>query len=339
MVMKALVTEDGTATLTMNGEENVLYLEDAEAARTAVIATAAAVASDAGTAQLLELADPHGSEALRVSADGSVEHTSVTAAADPDGTDASSPAPAAPPAAAAETNDEPEAGTNVAQETPSGAPAPNRWRRAATTRSAPPVAANPFLAPPVEVPPVEELERDPIMGDSVSMSGIQDVTGLAAALPTTPPAPPAPVITERTLWVVGVCGGAGVSTIAALAGDDVLDGSESDPAGGRVVLVAPTHAAGLAAAVTMAHRLAAGELDYEVLGLVLVHDRPKLSRATIGAARGAGRLYPRSWAVPYMPAWREPNVIPDLTESTRLRRTLRSITQLTARGHHGKENS
>lgn len=174
------------------------------------------------------------------------------------------------------------------------------------------------------------METDPIMGDQVSMTGLQDPAALVVPAGAEPKMQ-APVVevTSRTTWLVGASGGVGVSTLASLANRHVVDAASLEPIWqGKALIVAATHPAGLAAARALAMANATGELLYDVAGLILVHDRPRLSKATATLARGVGKMFPLTLVVPYEPAWREPGITPTVT-SIRLKRTLAAINKLT----------
>ena len=184
--------------------------------------------------------------------------------------------------------------------------------------------SNPFLpvAAPVEVP--EEIESDPILGDAVERGGLiaqRQARDIAPAVP----APPAPEITEDTVWLVGASGGVGVSTLARLAGPTVVDGREYPPVGrASVFVVAATHPAGLEAAAELARANARGDVLYDIRGLILVHDRPKLSRATVQLAKQVAGVYPRTMTVPFISAWREPGTV-EIPRNVRLQLVLAAL--------------
>ncbi len=184
--------------------------------------------------------------------------------------------------------------------------------------------SHPFLPAevPVEVP--EEIEPDPILGDALATEGLQSprmARDVAPAVPTSP----APAITPDTVWLVGASGGVGVSTLAQLAGENVVDGGVHEPAWqAPVYVVAATHAVGLGAAADLARANARGDVAYDVRGLILVHDRPKLSRATVQLAKQVAGIYPRTMTVPFIAAWREPGT-PEIGKNVRLQLVLAAL--------------
>jgi len=169
--------------------------------------------------------------------------------------------------------------------------------------------SNMFLPPVTPVEVAEEIEPDPILGDAAEQTGL-DAPRLARGVAPSAPAVQAPTITADTVWLVGASGGVGVSTLARLAGETVVDGGVHPPAWqAPAFIVAATHPAGLEAAAELARANARGDVDYDIRGLILVHDRPKLSRATVQLAKQVAGVYSRTMTVPFIPAWREPGTV------------------------------
>jgi len=129
------------------------------------------------------------------------------------------------------------------------------------------------------------------------------------------PAAPQPGITAPThgldvldvpaddrLWVVGVHGGAGETTLAvALSGsgtDRRWPRADNPP---RVLLVARTHLSGLRAAQRAAQQWAAGAAPaVELVGLALIPDAPgKLPRELRDFAQLVAGGVPRTWFLPW----------------------------------------
>jgi hypothetical protein len=114
------------------------------------------------------------------------------------------------------------------------------------------------------------------------------------------------------LWWVGVHGGAGERTLAALlegshraahAWPEVAISVAHKP---RAVLVARTHARGLLAAQAAATEWASGHTGVDLLGLVLVADAPgKLPRPLKDLAKLVSGGVPRVWHVPWVETWRQ----------------------------------
>lgn len=196
---------------------------------------------------------------------------------------------------------------------------------------------NPFLPPPVEEQPEEILEGDSVVGDVVAVEG-----------PTSPihapreANPRLDILTEEaptvasafgTATLVGLHGGAGVSTMAHLLGERGQDGGTRLPVANpyvpapRVVLVARTHLRGLEKAEQVATAWSHHELDeIDLLGLVLVDDGPKLGTAARAQAARLLRMTPHGWHVPWVEAWRT-SVTPSVT-GIRLPRVVKSIRRV-----------
>lgn len=155
--------------------------------------------------------------------------------------------------------------------------------------------ANPFLkAAEPEDETAAELETDPVLGSSVSLTG-RALDG-------------ADVPDANGLWLIGAAGGVGVSTMAGACGEAVHDGGESDPPwGGRVVIVTSAARASLEAAQTLVRDSRAGTQPWEAVAMVLVHDRPAalVSKQTRQFARETLRMVQKGFAVPFMPSLRE----------------------------------
>lgn len=197
----------------------------------------------------------------------------------------------------------------------------------------PPLRRSRFLAPPETVEEdTAAPEYDPIVGDRGFLPGVQDSSvALADPQHASEPEPPTAIVevSQRTLWLVPACGGAGVSTLAGLLGEDTLDATLHPPVReGRAVIVAPTHPAGLAGAEGLAMAKARGELIYDVVGIVWVQDRPKISTATARECRRIGSMFPKLWSMPFEAAWREPGAdpVPHRHNTKTLVRTLSKFT-------------
>lgn len=185
--------------------------------------------------------------------------------------------------------------------------------------------SNPFLPAEMPVEAPDEIETDPIVGDALAVEGLGAPRMARDVAPAAPePAPPA--ITADTVWLVGAAGGCGVSTLARLAGSNVVDGGVHEPAWqAPVYVVAATHPAGLEAAAELARANARGEVTYDIRGLILVHDRPKLSRASVQLAKQVAGVYPRTMTVPYVAAWREPGT-PEVGKNVRVQLVLAALS-------------
>lgn len=115
-----------------------------------------------------------------------------------------------------------------------------------------------------------------------------------------------------TVWWLGVTGGAGESTLAALArGSRTADHAwpipENQDSVYRVVLVARTNYVGLAAAQRAAIEWASGVLGdaVRVDGLVLIADMPgRMPKELRHLAQVVSGGLPHTWSLPWVDAWR-----------------------------------
>jgi len=115
-----------------------------------------------------------------------------------------------------------------------------------------------------------------------------------------------------TIWWLGVTGGAGESTLAALtsgsrSADHAWPIPENRGSICRVVLVARTNYAGLAAAQRAAIEWASGAVGdaVRVDGLVLVPDMPgRMPKELRHLAQVVAGGLPHTWTMPWVDAWR-----------------------------------
>jgi len=127
------------------------------------------------------------------------------------------------------------------------------------------------------------------------------------------------------LWWLGVHGGAGETSLAALVSDwrAAEHAWPRTPGGGgvRVVLTARSNMRGLRAAQAAATQWAAGLVPHiEVVGLVIVADAPgRLPRALREFSQIVGGGVPRTWTLPWIEAWRlgEPPALSDAPREVR----------------------
>lgn len=134
------------------------------------------------------------------------------------------------------------------------------------------------------------------------------------------------------LFVLGVHGGAGESTLAAWLDAQPCGRAWPTSPGvrPRVLLVARTHARGLEASRRAATEWASGSIPVEVLGLVLIGDAPgrQLPKALRAQVRQLAGALPRTWTIPFLPALREiPE--PEAAPPSAVVRTIRQITSTT----------
>lgn len=207
---------------------------------------------------------------------------------------------------------------------------------------------NPFLPPPVEVVPAEVVEPDPVLGDEVEVTGPSSPvhpprSGMSAPTAFLSKAPVSVPVGDVAL--VGLHGGAGVTTLTSLLGEGVADAGTQMPAENPyvperpcVLLVARTHARGLSVAEEVTTAWSHRELPtLDVIGLVLVDDGPKLSAATRQAVSRLLRMTPHGWHIPWVEAWRSSST-PSLS-GVRLPRTIKSIRRAVGARDSSKGNS
>ncbi|TWE07368.1 DUF6668 family protein [Rudaeicoccus suwonensis] len=188
-------------------------------------------------------------------------------------------------------------------------------------------------APAAPVVADEPLERDALLGSRVHVSGPASPTGWhGAAAPQGLARGPVAPGTQDLIHVVGLHGGAGTSTVTALLGERAADAGTTVPVGEHLVvlLVARTHAAGLAAIRTAGQAFTAGQLqDVRLLGLVLVDDGPRISRDHQRAIKPLLGVLPMTWRF----GWHEPLRMTSTPAGTALpARVRRSMTEIRDRG-------
>ncbi len=173
--------------------------------------------------------------------------------------------------------------------------------------TAAPSSGRPDPASPASPASPAPPDRAVRAGASAPQSGVAELDP-ADRLPRRPSSWPA------TVWWLGVHGGSGESTLASLTPGTRAAGHEwpislpGEPPH-RVVLVARTSYAGLAAAQRAARDWASGALrgDADVVGLLLLADAPgRLPRALRDLAALVSGGVPRSWMLPWFERWRLP---------------------------------
>lgn len=223
-------------------------------------------------------------------------------------------------------------------------------RTVGRNRSNPPVR-NPLHAAVPAQPaavPVEQLEADALIGDRIVVSGPPVPVGVTLD-ESDRPIPRTFAATDDRMQVVGLHGGAGASSVARLIGGDLArDAGTKVPMGGspKVLFVARTHGAGVAAVHRAARAWASGSLqDVLLVGLVLIDDGPRLNKEQQQALKPVLRLLPNTWRLGWVEAWRLLE-LPDRRDlSVRTRRSItgicahaRSLTQA-ATAAHTKEST
>lgn len=175
---------------------------------------------------------------------------------------------------------------------------------------------NPFVKREAAITqaPEEAVLHDSLLGARLMESG----PASPDALPISPedvtskawPKVQISAIPESRITVMGLHGGAGASTLAALMGEGVGDHGQAwpEPPEGQalgVVAVFRSHWRGLEAADRFAEQWAAGMLTGStLLGLVIVDDGPTLSDGQRRAMKRLLKMTPRGTRIPWVEAWR-----------------------------------
>lgn len=192
------------------------------------------------------------------------------------------------------------------------------------------VDPNPFLSVPVRIdlPPPPAPAAAQVSGPSRPHPGLP---GPRRQLPVVPRAESA------SLWLLGVHGGAGETTLASLvhswapAGHawptpvPTVAASWGPPAPTKVVLLARSNAQGLRAAQAAAYQWAAsGVPQVDLVGLVVVADAPgRLPRPLSQLIDIVAGGVPRLWTLPWVEAWR----LGDVPPRAQLPRDVRSVVK------------
>lgn len=142
------------------------------------------------------------------------------------------------------------------------------------------------------------------------------------------------------VWWLGAHGGAGESTLAAVASGWSAAAGHAWPRSATgeptpVVLVARSNAAGLRAAQNALRQWGAGLTPSTVLGLIVMADAPgRLPRALRDLLTVVGGGGPRTWTVPWIDAWRlnKPTAVPVPREVRRVIDELRALPGIGAAG-------
>ena len=205
-----------------------------------------------------------------------------------------------------------------------------------STKGTTTTSRNPFIPVPPAVEQADPLDDDPIIGSRESIRGPQNLQQLLeeAALEEEPEEAPVVETTAATLWLVGATGGVGVSTLAGLCSENVVDAGVQSPGWAtRALLVCSTSASSLEAAAHLARASVEGRVPYELVGLVIVHDRARnrITKPTLSYARQVARMFPVAMTVPCEVSWREVGVTPEVS-STRLKTVVRKIEKIAQSG-------
>jgi hypothetical protein len=191
----------------------------------------------------------------------------------------------------------------------------------------------PFNTPAPQAPLKElPLEHDMLLGERLAAEG----PGVPTGVPFNPAdavLKPRVVVDHPLVWVIGLHGGAGVSTLVDLIGDSARDGLRSwpqpwNPPASRSVIVARTHQQGLQLAATAAREWASGALPWiNLLGLVLVDDGPRPAGQLKDQLTQLAHMTPTCWRI----GWHEPWRIEPPSLATASRRTSKTARDIKAR--------
>lgn len=179
---------------------------------------------------------------------------------------------------------------------------------------------NPFLAEPIRA-----VDENVPTHAAPSLSTVETVgppipPGTTQVVPRNLKRQPVSSMTD-TVFVVGLHGGAGVSTACRILGQDWI------PAPTRVVpqvrsvnpskilFVARTSGIGLAGAEQAAQEWGAEHFpEYEYAGMLLVPDGPRVARLLKPKLTRVSRMWPCTWRLPWIPQWHleaEPSIDPN----------------------------
>jgi len=197
---------------------------------------------------------------------------------------------------------------------------------------------NPLLPnAPTPPPPPEVVEDSPVLHAEVE-ARFGPQTPLYISDPQGPDLPFWQVDTDPALWVVGVHGGSGATTVAALLGSGALELYRYLPVSppgappARVLLTARTHALGLHYAAGVAAQWATGTTGIELLGIAVVDDAPRLPPVMVREITRLAGMVPALWHLPWCEQWRTAVAPP----TDMPRRTRKSITRILAAAHHAR---
>ena len=219
-------------------------------------------------------------------------------------------------------------------------------RPSSAAEPAPTAAVNPLLPP--DASGGRGLDNDEGAGHA-SAGGLSAIGFEHVAGPTAPPLAPIPLnpaLQVPLTWpqrapeavevqLVGLHGGAGTTTVAGLLGPQAADCGvgleELITTDVPVLFVTRTHAHGLDLALRVGQQYAARSLEpLMVLGVVVVHDAPQLSKGLGRTVRSVQKTLPNCWTVAWDEDWRhDPNPPPVATHG-RLARDARRILRKAA---------
>ncbi|QRZ61788.1 DUF6668 family protein [Rothia sp. ZJ932] len=158
-----------------------------------------------------------------------------------------------------------------------------------------------FTRKPVMERVANPLALTPVVQEAPEQMSTDEIIGSASATHFTGefPAP-------EGVMLVPVAGGVGLSTLVKASGG-MLQEPDDGHIASSAILVATTAATHLARAAFVLRR---GYADNgaNVIGVVLVHDRPHLSKATVKESQKVIRMTKHGWVIPWVADLREPGV-------------------------------
>lgn len=183
--------------------------------------------------------------------------------------------------------------------------------------------ANPFVRPTEQVEAEPAVDNAPLLGDKLELNGATTVLGDPSLAPEKEPVP---ATDEHCLFLEGVAGGVGVSTIAALCSDRVIDTALAPTAdGASKVLVTSVSAAALA----RAEYLRSIDTSGFYRGVILVHHRraEDVSKQTKNRAKRVARMFPKAFEIPFEPSWADLDMKTTPVPSWKYRRRVRHLVK------------
>lgn len=167
-----------------------------------------------------------------------------------------------------------------------------------------PAPSNPFVAPVKNEEQAEDIGVSELFDNDVSKHF------------------ETPNFGSSSIGLYPVAGGVGLSTIVRF-GHGKLSENNSDS--DTVILVSTTAADHLFKAQNLL-RTGTTSHGQQIIGIVLVEDRPKLSKETIREAKKTLRMTKHSWGIPFVNDLREPKEINKLPY--RYRKALESLSKV-----------
>lgn len=180
--------------------------------------------------------------------------------------------------------------------------------KAADDTHAEPPRSNPFVRPTELIEAEPELDSAPILGEKLELAGATTVLGDPSLVPAKEPIP---ATDEHCLFLEGVAGGVGVSTIAALCSERVIDTALAPVIeGASKVLVTSVSAA----ALKRAEYLRSIDTNGSYRAVILIHHRrgEDVSKQTKNRAKRVARMFPAAFEMRFEPSWAdlEPKATP-----------------------------